>query len=184
VTLRPATADDFAFFFRLKCDVDNVVWSGHTEPPKWLHLKAWYYGNTQENSLRTILIGECGDRRVGYAYVDDHSDHTTLTISLITSEGGRGLGSAILEQVIERQKQTEDHRPLTAWIFTDNRPGVRLFEGAGFVLDRARPARKFRFPWAYNQPREQLFYVRREATSLGSSTIGTATASRPDGYTA
>jgi RimJ/RimL family protein N-acetyltransferase len=165
VMLRPAAADDFAFFFRLKCDVDNIVWSGHDEPPAWLRLQEWYEWNLREES-RSIFIGICGARRVGYVYLDDHGATLEMTLGVATSEAGRGVGRRLLALAIERLIAAGERRQTEAWIFEDNRASIRAFEAAGFERDDSRPPRNFNMPFLGDN-RAQYCWVWRAAESQG-----------------
>ncbi|MBI07070.1 MAG: hypothetical protein CMM54_08835 [Rhodospirillaceae bacterium] len=165
VTLRPASAGDFAFFFRLKCDVDNIVWSGHTKPPIWLGLQDWYDRNLRIES-RSIFIGTCGARRVGYVYLDDHGATLEMTLGVATSEAGRGVGRRLLALAIEKLVEAGERRPTEAWIFEENRASIRAFETAGFVRDVARPPRNFDMPFL-GENRTQYCWVWRAAGTQG-----------------
>ena len=167
LTLRPAAARDFAFFFRLKCDADNIVWSGHNEPPVWLRLQAWYDQNLQDGSARSIFIGICGVRRVGYVYVDDHGETLELTLGVATSEAGRGVGRRLLALAIEKLTFASEQRPAEAWIFEENRASIRAFEAAGFVRDGARPPRCFDMPFL-GENRIQYCWVWHVADAQGT----------------
>ena len=110
MTLRLAAAGDFAFFFRLKCDVDNIVWSGHSEPPEWLRLQDWYRENSRDGSRRKIYIGECGERRIGYVYVDDNGATLEFTLGVATSEAGRGMGRSLISLAINMLNMSGEQR--------------------------------------------------------------------------
>ena len=167
VTLRPATVEDFAFFFRLKCDVDNVVWSGHAEPPQWQRLQAWYGEQLCDGSARSMYVGTCGERRIGYVYIDDHDDTTLeMTLGVATSEAGRGMGRSLLTLAIEILVAAGERRPAEAWIFEDNKASIRAFEAAGFSRDAARPPRTFDMPFM-GENRNQYCWVWRAGGAQG-----------------
>src|SRR5581483_373288 len=58
ITLRRTTLADFAAFFRLKCDVDNIVWSGHDRPPDWHRMSDWFRAQHAPGSKRRIYLAE------------------------------------------------------------------------------------------------------------------------------
>lgn len=147
VTLRPATAGDYAFFFRLKCDVDNIVWSGHTRPPEWLRMQAWYGENSGEASRRTIYIGECGERRIGYIYIDDHETRLELTLGVATSEAGRGMGRSLIALAVRIFEAAGEQRSVEAWIFEENTASIQAFEAVGFRREENRQSRIFDMPF-------------------------------------
>lgn len=143
VMLRQARREDFAAFFRLKCDVDNVVWSGHTVPPDWRNLSHWYFNHLEGHTGRRIYVGEAGGRCVGYTYVDDCGEFLEVTIGVATADAGRGMGRSLLKQLTTRLREEGEKRPVQAWIFLDNKASIKAFEAAGFVRENNVPPRFF-----------------------------------------
>jgi len=160
VTLRLAEWADFPAFFRLKCDVDHVVWSGHTMPPLWDRLSAWYANHLNGGTGRRIFIAECGGLSIGYAYLDDHGDRLEVTIGVATSEAGRGIGRGILRLITRTLAKNKERRPVEAWIFQENLASVKAFEAAGFVRNRDRRPQRFDMPLV-GGPRQQYCWAWR-----------------------
>jgi UDP-N-acetylbacillosamine alanyltransferase len=148
VSLRPATADDVARYFRLKCDVANVLWSGFTAPPDWRRLAPWFAKQVNCGSGREILMVEMRGHTIGYVYLDQKSDHLESTVAVAASESGRGVGRRVLKLVAELLDQRQERRPVEAWIFPGNVASVKAHEAAGFVLNPARGERCFSMPFA------------------------------------
>lgn len=48
VYFKKATMDDFEFFYDLKCEENNIFWTGHGEKPQKENLKKFY-----EHSVNT-----------------------------------------------------------------------------------------------------------------------------------
>ena len=145
-TLRPALKEDFSLFFRLKCDIDNIVWSGYAAPPSWLDLEVWYNGHIKGNSERTILIGESGSRRIGYVYIDQYESHIEMTLGIATSEAGRGMGRSLLTLAIQGLEQKGDKRPIEAWLYEKNYASIKAFEAAGFRKNISRTSKNSNTP--------------------------------------
>lgn len=159
VALRPATEQEFVAFFRIKCDVDNIVWSGHAGPPDWASLEQWYRRNLSGATNRQMMLAHASGRAVGYAYLDDHGDRMEATVGVAAGEAGHGLGRSILRETARLVESSG--RTLEAWIFPENRGSVRAFEAAGFVLDMCRQPRAFAMPLPDLAPREQRCWVYR-----------------------
>ncbi|MFN0042817.1 MAG: GNAT family N-acetyltransferase [Alphaproteobacteria bacterium] len=168
VTLNPAEPGDFAAFFRIKCDIDNIVWSGHDRPPSWPGLESWFQRHEAGGTGRRIFIARCAGRAVGYVYVDDRGTHFEATIGVASGEAGRGLGRGILKEMA-RVCADGAGRPVEAWIFPENTASVRAFEAAGFVFDEGRPAKPFPMPFAGAEPRKQRCWVWCQAQAAGAA---------------
>ena len=164
VHLDPARATDFPIFFRIKCDVDNIVWSGSDSPPDWITMSSWFQRHVSGTTRRRIFIATCDGRSVGYVYLDDDDNELVVTIGRASGEGGKGLGSAIVVEVLRMLRNERNERPITAWIFPENRAGALAFEAAGFALDETRPPRPFAMPLPDLAPREQRCWVYQGAT--------------------
>lgn len=146
VTLRAATAEDFAAYYRLKCDVDNIVWSGHATPPDYHGLSQWFRRIVTESEARQIFIAEADGQRIGYIYIDDLGDSLETSIGIATSEAGRGIGRTVLKWLVNWLAADGETRPVGAWIFPENIASVKAFESAGFVRDARTAGREFEMP--------------------------------------
>jgi RimJ/RimL family protein N-acetyltransferase len=162
VEVKLASIDDYPAFFRIKCDLENIVWSGHGKPPDWSELGKWFSRHASGGTGRSVMMAHSSGRTVGYAYVDDHDDRLEATVGVAVGEGGYGVGRAILREVARLTKP--DGRPIEAWIFPENRASVRAFEAAGFERDEQRAPRSFVMPLPDLAPREQRCWVYRESS--------------------
>lgn len=158
IALRRTTGADFADFFRLKCDVDNIVWSGHDRPPDWHRMGAWFAAQHTPASKRRIYLAEYEGQVLGYTYVDDLADAVEITVGISAREAGRGLGSNFLRQVMALIRAGAAPKEIRCWLFAENVAGVRAFEAAGFRRDERKPARSFDMPFG-NGPIRQYCWV-------------------------
>lgn len=134
--LRVAEAGDFQDFFRLKCDIDNVIWSGATKPPEFNHLSDWYAAKVLPDSGRTILIAESQNTVIGYAYVDEVADGLEITVGLAASQARRQAFRPILRLVLEWIAENHPGRDIFAWLNDGNRFLTAAFEAEMFAHDR------------------------------------------------
>lgn len=137
--LRIAQVGDFQDFFRLKCDVDNIIWSGARKPPIFDHLAEWYADKVSPDSGRTILIAESRGAVIGYAYVDEVDDGLEVTVGLAASEAQRQAFRSILRQVLDWIETDRPGRPVYAWLYDSNRFQTVAFESECFDLDDEAP---------------------------------------------
>ncbi len=137
ITLRQAEAEDFPVYFRLKCDIDNIVWSGHGRPPLWQPLWDWFAERVPGDDSRRILIAEGGGNAVGYAYVDGVDEALEISVGLSASEAGRRHYRTVIAKLLDRLAGEGERRPLGTWLYAENALQVKAFESLGFVRDEA-----------------------------------------------
>ena len=157
ITLRRTTAADFAAFFRLKCDVDNIVWSGHDRPPDWHRMGAWFEAQHAPGSNRRIYLAEYEGQVLGYTYADDLGDAVEITIGVASREAGRGLGRNFLRQLMAEIAKSNERRRIQCWIFPENVASVKAFEAVGFRRDEARTERVFDMPFMGGPARQHCW---------------------------
>ena len=158
ITLRRTTEADFVAYFRLKCDIDNIVWSGRERPPEWEHLADWFRSRHAPDSNRRIYFAEYDGQVLAYTYVDDLADAIEITIGVSARESGRGLGRNLLKQVMALIRPDAAGREIRGWLFAENTASVRAFESVGFKRDHGKPMRVFDMPFA-GGPAQQLCWV-------------------------
>jgi len=134
-TLRVAKLDDFQGYFRLKCDVDNIIWSGASKPPAFGSLSEWYAEKVAPGSGRTILIAESRGVVIGYAYVDRADDGLEITVGLAASEAQRQAFPSILGLVLDWIGTECPRHNVYAWLFDSNHFLTVTFASENFVID-------------------------------------------------
>ncbi len=160
VRLRPARHDDLEVFFRIKCGIEDILWSGHAQPPEWETLAAWFHRQFEQHPVRRIFVAERGGKAVGYLYLDDRGDHLEVSVAVAADETGHGVCRTMLREVARMLGEAGERRPLAAWIFPDNVASVRAFEAAGFAKEDGGSARSRTVPFGDGR-RDQHCWVRR-----------------------
>jgi GNAT superfamily N-acetyltransferase len=141
ISLRPIRADDRAFLLRLyattrEAELAQVPW---TEPQKAAFLQMQF--EAQDRAYRAsfptarldlIESGtESGREPIGRLYVDAGAAEIRLIdIALLPEEQRKGLGTALLQQLIEEARTAS--LPLTLHV-EQSSPARRLYERLGFV---------------------------------------------------
>lgn len=128
--LRRASPDDFAAFFLLKSEPDNIFWAGHAGPPDRERLRTWY---AEALAQRVILIAEEKATVVGYAYLMIDNDRVEASVSVFQALTGRGYGRRIIARAAEMARDIFPGLPVIAWIFPQNLASVRAHEAAGYA---------------------------------------------------
>jgi UDP-N-acetylbacillosamine alanyltransferase len=139
LALRVADASAFQDFFRLKCDIDNIIWSGARKPPAYDHLSNWYGEKVSPDSGRTILIAENHSSVVGYAYVDDVNDGLDITVGLAASRAQRQVFRPILGLVLDWIANERSGLAVYVWLYDSNRFLSEAFKSHDFIEAMGAP---------------------------------------------
>ena len=111
--------------------ISTGVASFETEPPSW---EAW---DAAHSEIR--VVAELGGRIAGWCALLPTSDRRCYrgvaeeSVYVAGWAQGRGVGRALLEEVIERS-EAAGIWTLQAGIFPENKPSLRLHLGCGFRL--------------------------------------------------
>ncbi len=107
------------------------------DPIGWWAQLQWYLRHyrraLRERRYRVYLFLEKG-RPVGYGALQRHEGRLLITECVAAEYRGRGIGSAILGELIAMARR--EGRDLVAEIWASNRPSVGLHEKAGFRLEK------------------------------------------------
>ena len=136
VTLRPATDADYEFMRRLYASTREAEMAHFPfdEAEKRTFLDAQFaaqfahYGTHYPTCERNII--ECDSVPAGRLWIDEWRDQIRLVdIALIAECRGRGIGTTLLRQVMDRGAAAG--KPVTIHVETFN-PALRLYERLGF----------------------------------------------------
>ena len=130
--LRPATEDDREFFWANRRDGFLPL------VPDWEDPAMRAQADREFDELPVQIVEESGER-IGYLCVLDRGDHLWLDeIVLVEEARGRGIGTALVEQVIA----DADARgvPVRLGVLEHN-PARRLYERLGFRVVHVDPPR-------------------------------------------
>ena len=129
--------DDFDEFYILRCDEENVLWTGHKNAPDKDNLKEWF--DIQLNNNRMIfLVRLLGTREaVGYLYLDivgKNNNIIDISHGIYNRFKGNGLGTKNVKYAIEYTKNNlTSIDELNAWVARENFGSVKTFLNNGFV---------------------------------------------------
>lgn len=137
IEIRNAVETDFDFFYSIKCDEDNMYWSGHNEGPMRDSLYAFFSSQIQNQDVlhkRTIyiVVEKSDGKRAGYLYLDPiSSDSAEISIGILQAFSGRGFGRKAVCALCELAWSI-GFKSIYALIREDNLRSQRMFEHAGF----------------------------------------------------
>lgn len=94
VSIRPATKEDFDFFFELKSEESNVFWTGGADKPKEENLRRFFYDavdHAAEPQARKIYIIENEEgEKVGHLYIIPNGEEHDLPCAILSRYRGKG----------------------------------------------------------------------------------------------
>lgn len=132
LTYRQAAHGDYDDFYKIKCDPENVKWSGFASAPDYDRMKEWY--EKQLNSeMRTIYLCYLDGNICGFFYLDKVSDDEieAAASGVLSEYSGRGIGTWTVGKRIEIARKS-GFSVISSFIADDNPKSWRRFEKLGF----------------------------------------------------
>jgi ribosomal protein S18 acetylase RimI-like enzyme len=140
--IRPAGAQDLPFLRDMLRHAYYARWGSEADVPLERYVAGW--GRRGDDALVAIdefqPVGAAWFRlfeadEPGYGFVDENTPE--LTIAIVPSRRGKGLGEQLLISLLDRARE-EGYARISLSVEADN-PAIRLYEQHGFtrVGDRA-----------------------------------------------
>lgn len=140
--IKPASTDDFEFYYSLKCELESVYWSGFKSVPDKARLHTWFiqkvkcFENKDSYKLYTIFNLNDGEiSRVGYLSIylsDCYENCCEVGIGISTAFMGKGIGTRAIKIATDECKRL-GYQKVYAYIRKDNVRSHSAFIKAGFV---------------------------------------------------
>ena len=122
-----AALEDYDDFYKIKCDPENVKWSGFATAPDYDRLKEWYK-KQMKSATRTIYLCYLNGNICAFFYLDRISSEEIEDADGVLSEyTGKGIGTWMVEKRIEIAKK-EGYSIIYSLIADDNPRSWRRFE--------------------------------------------------------
>jgi RimJ/RimL family protein N-acetyltransferase len=131
-----ALPEHFEDYFFLRCDENNILWSGHKQAPDHDKLKSWYLQNITRADRLFFLCYE--DKKIiGYLYMDsigEKKDIVDIGYGVHESMAGQGYGTRIVDFAYEyARKNIKGARYMNGWVAEDNAGSVKVFLKNGYA---------------------------------------------------
>ena len=129
----------FDDYFLLRCDRNNVLWSGHKQVPDFDRLKDWYLKNiVREDRLFFLAYQNITEGGIlGYLYMDIigiKKDVIDIGYGVHQSMNGKGYGTEIINFACNYWKSNlRNIKLIEAWVAVKNIGSIRVFIKNGFV---------------------------------------------------
>ncbi|WP_255401678.1 GNAT family N-acetyltransferase [Sporanaerobacter sp. PP17-6a] len=133
------TIEDFDDFYMLRCDEENIYWTGHREKPDRDKLYKWYLEQLKRTDRIMFLVkADSLDEPVGYLYLDIVNNNGEIVAE--TGHGvnskykGRGIGTQIIKFAVDYTTNELKHiNKIDGWILEDNVGSIRNVLKNGYI---------------------------------------------------
>lgn len=130
-------------FYKLRCDENNIRWSGHITPPFKGILDKFVEQCIHDQNRFVFLAYNDVNECIGYVYcdVDDNQKVIESSYGVYYTYNGQGYGTQIIEFSNRYGKLLgmQDH---IAWVSEHNIASNRVFQKNGFVKSNEVEIRK------------------------------------------
>lgn len=132
LSYKKASLEDYDDFYKIKCDPENVKWSGFATAPDYDRMKEWYRQQL-EGDKRTIYLCYWNGEVCGFFYLDRLSkeEFEAASSGVLAEYTGRGIGTWMVKTRIELAEK-EGASSVSSWIADENPRSWERFEKLGF----------------------------------------------------
>lgn len=131
IPLQPRLFDDF---YRLRCDENNIKWTGHISPPEKEKLHRFVEECIYDEKRFVFLVYNEYNECVGFVYcdIDDEKKVIESSYGVYFPFTRKGYGSQIIE-FSSRYGLLLGMKEHIAWVSEQNIPSNRVFQKNGFI---------------------------------------------------
>lgn len=139
--LKKAQMEDFDFFYSIKCDSNNMYWTGSKEIPPRERLLIFFekcMKNKEElggGKLIYVVVDD-ENNKVGYIYIDPDLENKyicDIPIGIDSEYAGRGYGKQAILLALEKAKKL-GYKRMVGHIREDNIASLKLYEKCGVTI--------------------------------------------------
>lgn len=129
-----ARIEDFEGFYKIKCDHQNIKWSGFNTAPNYKNLREWYMLNLKNPLRKIFLVWRDEIEIVGFFYLDIISDTICEAASsgVLTCYTKRGIGTMTI-QWREALALKLGANTIQTWVSENNSASFRRLEKLNWV---------------------------------------------------
>ncbi|MBP1539316.1 MAG: GNAT family N-acetyltransferase [Prevotella sp.] len=132
LSYKQAALADYDDFYKIKCDPENVKWSGFASAPDYERMKEWFVKQL-ESEMRTIYLCYWNGVACGFFYLDKLTDEEFEAASsgVLKEYTGRGIGTWTVKKRVELAAE-RGAKVISTWVADDNPHSWKRFEKLGF----------------------------------------------------
>jgi RimJ/RimL family protein N-acetyltransferase len=131
ITGKLATAEDFEAYYFLRCDQNNIKWTGYNTTPEKERIHNWYLENIAKPGRYFFLFFEDDNRSqaAGYLYMDvvgEKNDTIDTGHGVHSWHGGKGYGTEIIRFALDfARTELPFIKHFQGWIASDNQGSIK-----------------------------------------------------------
>lgn len=133
IELRKAREGDFSDYYQIKCNSENIKWSGFSSPPDREKLYALYLKRINDPD-RDIFFGISNGKIVGFTMAVRTSSSIRTSVGVYGHGAGKGVGRTLIRKTALFMRQIYLDTPIVAWIVPQNTASIIAHEAAGYKL--------------------------------------------------
>jgi len=127
--------EDFANYYLLKCDKENIIWTGHKNKPNKNKIKLWFNKQLKRTDRIIFLVKakEYSNEALGYLYLDiieqdSYEKIVDVGYGVNSKYTKRGIGTNVIKFSID---YVTNNLPfidtITAWVACNNIGSIKVF---------------------------------------------------------
>lgn len=127
---------NFDEYYQLRCERENIYWTGYMEAPQRDKLKSWCTNQLKRNDRTFFLVKSrnSGNKVIGYVYIDRNESTIDISYAVGTNYTGNGLGSEIIYLATKYCKDTfKSIKELDAWVIYNNIRSIKCFTNNNWI---------------------------------------------------
>lgn len=133
-TYKLAQAEDFEGFYKIKCDSQNVIWSGFSTPPNHESLQDWFLSNLINPNRQIFLVWKDDVEIIGFFYLDKISDtiFEAASSGVLSMYTKQGIGTKTIQwrEELARENGAEI---IQTWVSENNLASFHRLEKLNWV---------------------------------------------------
>lgn len=138
IYLHKCALHDFENFYFLKCDEENIYWTGHKSKPEKQNLKEWFIEQLQRKDRIIFLArNNLNDEVLGYLYLDTcgkEEDIVEIGYGVHSKFKGKGIGTKIINFALKYTKNNlKLVNEVNAWILESNIASIKVVLKNGYL---------------------------------------------------
>lgn len=139
IYFKKCSTEDFEFYYQLKCDEENIYWTGHIKRPDKTKLKKWFNNQIKRHDRLFFLVKspEFPNKAIGYLYLDivgDNNNIIEIGHAVHSKFKSKGIGTKIIKFALDhsREKLLFIDR-VDGWIAENNIGSIKNFLKNGYI---------------------------------------------------
>lgn len=140
--LKRATDEDFDIYYAMKCDQNNMYWTGSAEIPKKENIEKFYNrcmkSKEEVGGGKLIYLIINDEEAIGYIYIDPSLDDRLtcdVPIGINSNYCGKGFGKKSILLGLDKAREI-GYKKLVGKIREDNISSMKLYSKCGVTISK------------------------------------------------